>query len=510
MIDVLTKDSDVTVTDATGKNRAIPSFPKLQKLVTSLTDALTGEVSKAREINSQTVFYSNAAKDSATKAETSATASAKDAVSTASDATKANTAATAASASATSATSSAATSTTSATLAHDSAESAKASMDNAGFSAASAQSSKASATASAALSQQYANAPLNVQVEPGMYSAQHWAEQARLISAGAVIYRGAWDASKGSLPAQYKLGDFYFISKSGTVGTVAYSTGDMVVRSETTWDRIDNQQVVTSVAGKTGAVTLSIADIAGMQQALDGKASSSSPVFATGTVQIGSSEGKFTTMRYDAQLSINGGPYSAIWTSATFNPATKANTDSPVFTGKVFIQNNAVHVAGWGGTPTDGVVIFGGDSWIYKQASAFKFKNEQASFVADLKSGGTIWTSDIFNPNYKLDWRASLGVAATTITDWNNATENGWHMAAGAANAPGGGWFMGYVSQHNNDWIQQELFDFTNGPDVTRYRRHKMSSNWGGWFQIRHSSYRTFVQPNDPGGAAGEGDLWIW
>jgi hypothetical protein len=118
---------------------------------------------------------------------------------------------------------------------------------------------------------QYANAAVNVQVQPGQYSAFHWSEQARLTAIGAIIYKGKWSAASGALPVNPKLGDFYIVSTAGTVSSVKYGVGDMVIYDGDAWDRIDNQQAVTSVAGRTGAVTLSIADIATLQSSLDAK-----------------------------------------------------------------------------------------------------------------------------------------------------------------------------------------------------------------------------------------------
>jgi hypothetical protein len=95
-----------------------------------------------------------------------------------------------------------------------------------------------------------------------------------------------------------------------------------------------------------------------------------------------------------------------------------------------------------------------------------------------------VWTSANFTPATKLDRRFELDPYAATITDWNNAVTNGWFMAAGAANAPAGAgsnWLMGRVTVHNNDWIQQEVWDFTAGANVIRYRRHKTGGTWGAW-----------------------------
>lgn len=93
---------------------------------------------------------------------------------------------------------------------------------------------------------------------------------------------------------------------------------------------------------------------------------------------------------------------------------------------------------------------------------------------ASFADGGSRVHTDVSVPR--------LGGAAAFITDWNNATSNGWYMASAAANAPNPSeWFMGNVTVHNGDWIQQEVWNFTAGADTTRYRRHKLSGAWGAW-----------------------------
>lgn len=94
-----------------------------------------------------------------------------------------------------------------------------------------------------------------------------------------VQYKGTFDASVG-LPADVKTGYLYLASVGGTIGGKNLAAGDMIVANKdvvgataiTDFDEIDNQQYVTAVAGKTGDITLEIADIQGLTAALAGKA----------------------------------------------------------------------------------------------------------------------------------------------------------------------------------------------------------------------------------------------
>ncbi|MGO1073240.1 phage tail-collar fiber domain-containing protein [Lysobacter sp. CA199] len=77
-----------------------------------------------------------------------------------------------------------------------------------------------------------------------------------------------------------------------------------------------------------------------------------------------------------------------------------------------------------------------------------------------------------------------LGTVGKTTTDWNTAVENGWWMGVGSANAPGGGWYLGEVVQHNSGWITQTVWDFS-GDFRVMWRRQKANNAWGAWERCR-------------------------
>lgn len=74
-----------------------------------------------------------------------------------------------------------------------------------------------------------------------------------------------------------------------------------------------------------------------------------------------------------------------------------------------------------------------------------------------------------------------LGTAAYTITNWNNANQNGWWMGADATNAPGAGWYIGIVTVHNPSWITQDVWQFTSGSATPRYTRRCLNGAWEAW-----------------------------
>lgn len=83
-----------------------------------------------------------------------------------------------------------------------------------------------------------------------------------------------------------------------------------------------------------------------------------------------------------------------------------------------------------------------------------------------------------------------LGPVCQAITDWNDATENGFYMGSSAANAPDSGWWMGYVINHGGSgWRTQRVWGFSdNGPaDTKTWERECDDGTYGSWYRILSS-----------------------
>ena len=87
---------------------------------------------------------------------------------------------------------------------------------------------------------------------------------------GAMNFQGLWNASTNSPALTSGVGTkgyYYKVSTGGTTtidGNSQWNVGDLIVFDGTTWDKVDGvSSEVVSVAGRTGAVTLSVTDIAG-------------------------------------------------------------------------------------------------------------------------------------------------------------------------------------------------------------------------------------------------------
>jgi hypothetical protein len=88
--------------------------------------------------------------------------------------------------------------------------------------------------------------------------------------AGFVNYKGTWNASTNTptlVSSVGTKGDYYVVSTTGATnlnGITAWTQGDWAIFNGSAWEKVDNTDLVSSVAGRTGAVTLSTADISGL------------------------------------------------------------------------------------------------------------------------------------------------------------------------------------------------------------------------------------------------------
>jgi hypothetical protein len=87
---------------------------------------------------------------------------------------------------------------------------------------------------------------------------------------GGLSYQGTWNASTNTPTLTSSSGTsnyYYVVSVSGSTnlnGITDWVTGDWAIYNGTAWQKIDQTNLVISVAGRTGAVTLTTADIGGL------------------------------------------------------------------------------------------------------------------------------------------------------------------------------------------------------------------------------------------------------
>ena len=209
-------------------------------------------------------------------------------------------------------------------------------------------------------------------------------------------------------------------------------------------------------------------------------------------LQIASNTADVNTAAIRATNGSGTTPWKKLWHEGTFDPATKQDA-----LGYTPVNPTAAVIDG----TTDSRITFK-VAGIRRGLLAVNAGTGVGSLVVYQEDGGTslgqldigtgglkydsnvVWHAGTFNPASKLDARAELAIQASQITDWNLANTNGWYMASGAANAPNGSsWFLGTVTRHNPSWIQQEVRDFTQGVNGTKWRRWCLNGTWGAWTQ---------------------------
>jgi hypothetical protein len=88
--------------------------------------------------------------------------------------------------------------------------------------------------------------------------------------AGFVNYEGTWNASTNTptlVSSVGTKGDYYVVSVTGSTnlnGITTWTQGDWAIFNGTAWEKVDNTDLVTSVAGRTGAITLTTSDVSGL------------------------------------------------------------------------------------------------------------------------------------------------------------------------------------------------------------------------------------------------------
>ena len=162
---------------------------------------------------------------------------------------------------------------------------------------------------------------------------------------GSAVYQGVWNASTNTptIPTANagNKGYYYKVSVAGTtvVDTIAeWQPGDWIISNGTVWDKVDNTEAVSSVAGRTGAITLTKTDV-GLAN-VDNTSDATKNVLTAGTL---------TTAR-----TING---------VSFNGSANINIEGRLGTAVASAATTTVGTAGLGETMhitgTTGITSFG-------------------------------------------------------------------------------------------------------------------------------------------------------
>ena len=141
------------------------------------------------------------------------------------------------------------------------------------------------------------------------------ASQLTAAVSGALNYQGTWNASSNSPALASGAGTKGFMYKVAVAGTTAldghatWNVGDVAVFNGATWDKLDGiDSEVLSVAGRTGAVTLTTGDLTDMTtvgRALAQAASVSAARLALGIEGLtGVADANYTVLATDQRVEV--------------------------------------------------------------------------------------------------------------------------------------------------------------------------------------------------------------
>jgi hypothetical protein len=178
--------------------------------------------------------------------------------------------------------------------------------------------------------------------------------------AGGLTYQGTWNATSNTPTLTSSVGVngyYYIVATAGSTnlnGITDWQIGDWLLFNGTVWQKIDQSNLVTSVAGRTGAVTLSNTDISGLGTMSTQNASSVAITggtatltsLTTPTVQATNSGGlslKNSAGTTQLSMGAGGGDNLSLNVSTNIN-GTNAQVDiSPTGTGHVHIKPTGVN-----------------------------------------------------------------------------------------------------------------------------------------------------------------------
>ena len=172
---------------------------------------------------------------------------------------------------------------------------------------------------------------------------------------GGLSYQGTWNASTNTPTLASSTGTngyYYIVDTAGSTnlnGITDWQIGDWLLYNGTVWQKIDQTNLVTSVAGRTGAVTLSTSDISGLgtiaTQAANSVAITGGTAtltsLTTATVQATNSGGlALKNSAGTTQLSMGGGGGDNLSLNVSTNiNGTNAQIDiSPTGTGHIHMK----------------------------------------------------------------------------------------------------------------------------------------------------------------------------
>jgi hypothetical protein len=187
---------------------------------------------------------------------------------------------------------------------------------------------------------------------------------------GGLSYQGSWNASTNTPTLASSVGVngyYYIVSVAGSTnlnGVTDWQVGDWAIFNGSTWQKIDQTNLVSSVNGQVGVVSIAYADLAGSIPTWNQNTTGTAAGLST-TLAIGSGGTGQTT----ASAAFNA--LSPITTTGDLILGTGVNTASRLAIGaNGYLLSSDGTTASWQPAPAGGVTTFAGGTTGLTPASA--------------------------------------------------------------------------------------------------------------------------------------------
>jgi hypothetical protein len=153
---------------------------------------------------------------------------------------------------------------------------------------------------------------------------------------GVLEYLGTWDASTNTPNLTSSVGQkggYYIVSVGGSTqlnGINDWQPQDWAIFNGTEWEKIDNSELVTSVSGRTGDVTLTASDIPDLTSAVQSALVAYNYVTATTATNTNAT---YTTVAELTTISLPIGLYSFKFIGRMQSGATQSGVGVRIFNG---------------------------------------------------------------------------------------------------------------------------------------------------------------------------------
>lgn len=179
-----------------------------------------------------------------------------------------------------------------------------------------------------------------------------------------MLFQGMWDAAANSptlADGTGDAGDVYRVSTAGTQnlgsGAITFAVSDYVIYSGTVWQKADTTDAVSTVAGRAGDVTLTVADIGG----------NTTTALGVGTLEVGHASDTTLSRSAAGVLAVEGVDLASVSAAQTITNkritpriGSTSSSGTPTIDCGLYDQYNitalavAITSVSITGTPTDG------------------------------------------------------------------------------------------------------------------------------------------------------------